>query len=486
MTKLFTAGIMTETNTFAPFPSGLADFKEALYLKRGEGIAQAIESDFCRTFIDRALALDWEVATGLRAFAQPAGRVTRATYALLRSELLDDLKAAMPVDAVLLTLHGAMVADGEDDCEGDILRAVRDLVGEDIPVGVQLDPHCHLSDRMVAAADLIHIWKEYPHTDIAVRAGELFDRIQQRLEGAPRPVPVVKECGMTQIFHTTREPMRSFVDRLIALEGRDGIQTISIAHSFPWGDVPTMGTKVLVYADSKSSVDQATALANTLGQELWAMRNEVSIPYISLEGTLELAYQGEAGALVISDGADNPGGGAPCDSTYFLSRLLERGDENWAIGFLYDPGAVRIAMEAGLDAHISLRVGGKTCALSGQPVDITGRVSGIVTNAAMNFSGLAFAVGDAVAIDLGGNRFIGLISQRNQTYSRSLFDELGVALEDKQAVVVKSSQHFYTSFAEIARDIVYAESPGVVTNDFKSLPYQRADTTLWPLANYQQ
>ena len=42
-----------------------------------------------------------------------------------RDEILTQLRAAMPVDGVVLGLHGAMVAHGYDDVEGDLLSKVR-------------------------------------------------------------------------------------------------------------------------------------------------------------------------------------------------------------------------------------------------------------------------------------------------------------------------------------------------------------------------
>jgi len=485
--KIFTGGLFTETNTFAPFPTGMATFKEFLFLRRNEGIDPPLENDWCRTFIERAQNEGWDVVAGLRSFALPAGRVPQACYEELRKEFLDDLQSALPVDAVLLSLHGAMVIEGEHDGEGDMLRAVREIVGADVPIGVHLDPHCHLTSKMIENADVIKIWKEYPHTDSAERASEVFDLIQARLSGAPRAIPVVHDCRMTQMFHTTREPMRSFVDKIIELEGKDGIQTISIVHSFPWGDSPDMGTKVLVYADDSSSLPQAKILAAQLGQEIWDMREAVGIPFVGLEESLDLAYAAPDGPVVISDGPDNPGGGAPCDATWFLTCLLERDESDWALGYLFDPQAVRIAIEAGEGATLSLRVGGKTCELSGNPVDIKCRVSGIVRDATQWLGEQqVFPAGDAVALDLAGNRHIVLVTLRNQTLDRDLFGQLGVDLSLKQAVIVKSSQHFHASFSKIATEILYAAPPGVVTPDFKSLPYEFADTTIWPLANYQE
>lgn len=483
--KLFTAGFLTETNTFAPFPCGRATFEEMMFFRRGEHVNPTLKGDIAKVVIDRAHAEGWEVVAGLRAFAQPAGKVMKVVYEELLEELLEDLRDAMPVDAVILAVHGAMVAEHEDDGEGDTIERVRKLVGPDIPIGVHCDPHCHLTEKMIKNADVIKIWKEYPHTDIDDRASEVFDLIKARLEGAPRPIPVLHDCRMAAMFHTTKEPMRSFVDKIIAMEGQDGIPVISVAHSFPWGDVPDMGTKVLVYAENEAAVPHAEALAKLLGDEIWEMKEDVGPTYLPIDETLDIAYNAPKSPVVIADGADNAGGGSPSDSTYFLERLLERGETDWAIGYLYDPIAARIAIEAGEGAELSLRIGGKVCALSGNPVDLKAKVHKINLDARVYFGPLPLSVGDTVALDLGQNRFILVNTGRNQAFDPALFEEVGITLADKKAVIVKSAHHFYALFSKVAADVVYSGAPGVTATNFKSLPYEHADTTKWGMADYQ-
>jgi len=215
------------------------------------------------------------------------------------------------------------------------------------------------------------------------------------------------------------------------------------------------------------------------------MKDNVGPKYLELDESLDIAYAAAEGPVVISDGPDSPGGGSPSDSTYFMARLLERGESDWTIGYVYDPVSVRIAIEAGEGANLSMRIGGKICALSGQPVDVKARVHKINPNASVHFGSLELSVGDAVAMDLGDNRFVLLTSNRNQAFDPALFEETGITLADKKAVVVKSSQHFYALFSKVAAEVIYAGTPGVTSSDLKSLPYEYADTTKWGLANYQ-
>lgn len=478
--RVFTGSIATETNTFAPMPTGLASFREAGYYPAGE------HPDRMTFFAgplwaarQRARERGWVVIEGLVAGAQPSGITTRQAWQTLRDELLADLRAALPVDMVVLGLHGAMVADGCDDCEGALLEAVRGIVGPGVVVGAELDPHNHLTPAMVQHADLLISFKEYPHTDVLERAFELVDLCEAQVLGRVRPVASVVDCEMLAMVHTTREPARGFVDRLQALEGHDGVLSISVTHGFPWGDVAEMGTKILVYTDATAS--HGPQLARQLADELIGLRERMDVPMPGIDAALDEALAAPAGPVVIADGADNPGGGAAGDSTFFLRRLLERGITGAALGPLWDPGAVRIAFEAGVGARLMLRLGGKVSAMSGDPVDALCTLLALHPDMAMaSLAGTTTALGDCALVETAGVQIV-LITQRSQAMGTDLFTQLGCDLGAQRLIVVKSSQHFYASFSKVARQVIYASAPGSVTSDLRSLPYRKIRRPKWPL-----
>ena len=478
--RVFSATLATETNTFAPMPTGMAAFRERGYWKAGE------HPDHMSFFAGplwaarlRGKPAGWTLIEGMVASAQPGGTTTRAAYEALRDELLADLRAALPLDMVLLGLHGAMVADGCDDCEGELLQRVRAIVGPKVVVGVELDPHHHLSDAMVKNADLLVAFKEYPHTDVLERALELVDLCAAKREGRIAPAASVVDCEMIVTMHTSREPARGFVDRIMALEGQDGILSVSIAHGFAWGDVPDMGTKVLVYSDGDAV--KGDALARKLADELIAMREALTVPYPGVDAALDEALAFDGGPVVLADGADNPGGGAAGDSTFILRRLLERGIGNACLGPLWDPIAARIAFEAGVGARLNLRIGGKIGPLSGDPLDLPVKVVALQSDMFMTgLSNTPTALGDCALVEAGGVQIV-LISLRNQAMGSDLFTKLGVDLAAKKIVVVKSSQHFYASFSKVAQKVIYVGAPGAVTLDLKTLPYKKIKRPKWPI-----
>jgi microcystin degradation protein MlrC len=297
-----------------------------------------------------------------------------------------------------------------------------------------------------------------------------------------RPVGAAVDCEMLVTMHTSRQPARGFVDRIQALEGHDGILSISVSHGFAWGDTEHMGTQVLVYADGDAA--KAKALARKLADELIGLREQLRVHFPSIDEALDEALAFDGGPVVLADSADNPGGGASGDSTFILRRLLERHVGNACIGPLWDPVAARIAFEAGPGATLALRIGGKIGPLSGDPVDAVCTVKAVC--AEMKMTGLAgtpMAMGDSVLVEIEGSGGVEivLISLRNQAMGTDLFTQLGCDLAAKKIVVVKSSQHFYASFSKVARHVIYAGAPGAVTLDLDTLPYRKIRRPKWPL-----
>ncbi len=478
--RIFTAILGTETNTFAPLPTGLAEF-ERLHFSP-DGGPDEVKHPFgmvVRAARERGLRDGHTIVTGRGAFATPGGTTTRVAYETLRDELLADLKAALPVDCVVLGLHGAMIADGYDDAEGDLLAHVRAIVGPDVPVGAELDPHGHLTDLKAQSADVIVFFKEYPHTDILERAYEAVDLTVALAQKRIRPKKSIVALNMLSMFHTSREPMRSFVQRMQSLEGSDGVLSVSLIHGFPWGDCPELGTKMLVITDDRQVFGDA--LAKTLGEEILAFRNQLLADYRDADATIDAALAVDGGPVVIADSADNPGGGSAGDSTFVLRRLAERKIGPAAIGPLWDAGAVALCFAAGEGAKIPLRIGGKTSPASGDPFDGEATVLKLVRDAKMTnvFGGTGTSpLGDTAAVRVGEIEIV-LNTFRTQALG-DVFTPLGIDWRAKKIVVVKSSQHFYATYSPHAKDVLYAETPGSMSMDWKRLPYRKRPK-LWPL-----
>ncbi|MBL0929787.1 MAG: precorrin-6A/cobalt-precorrin-6A reductase [Alphaproteobacteria bacterium] len=287
--RLFAATIATETNTFSPLPTSLEAYKECVFLRPGEHPDDTPLMCTAPLWVarKRAKAEGFTLIEGSCFAASPAGTTNRKDYEFMRDEILDQLKAAMPVDGVLLGLHGAMVAHGYEDVEGDIIERARAIVGPKCVIGVELDPHCHLTLRRVKFADIIVLYKEFPHTDVVERAEDVLNLVLRTIRGEIKPVTSVYDCRQIQSYPTTLPLMRAFVDRMIAMEGKNGILSISIGHCFPYADVPEMTGRILVIVDGDKK--QADKLATEIGEEFVAMRGKTMPDYLDVDGGISAA-----------------------------------------------------------------------------------------------------------------------------------------------------------------------------------------------------
>ncbi len=233
----------------------------------------------------------------------------------------------------------------------------------------------------------------------------------------------VFDCRMIDVFPTSREPMRSFVDRLMAIEKTDpDVLSLSVIHGFMAGDVPEMGTKTI--AVTNGNADKGTMLARDLGLELFSKRGTFMMPQIDEKAALDQALAYPKGPVVIADMWDNPGGGTAGDATVILAEMLARGVTNAAVGMIWDPIAVQICMAAGEGAEIPLRFGAKSAPGTGYPIDGLVKVIKVVPSAEMRFGDSIAPFGDAAHIRLQGIDII-LSSVRVQSYDPSLFTALG-------------------------------------------------------------
>ena len=477
---LFYSSLATETNSFSCVPTDYESFEvdgilrgtDVVYDSTGE-IRPAMQA-----LVDWATSRQLAVVAGISASAEPGLPTVHNDYCRLRDELIESLKSAVPVEAVMLGLHGAMMSTQCSDCEGDILSHVRAIVGDDVPVAAVLDPHAHLTETMVTKSDFLVFMKEYPHVDGLERMQEAFAVLDGLLEKSLQLEVAIENCHLLGFFPTDEGPMRSFVDGLHKAEQRDGVISVSFVHGFPWGDCEDVGAKVLVYSNGDKKLAKSTA--KMVSDAIWDIKDDTMLETISVDQAVELALRNENGPIVFGDIADNPGGGGGSDSTFILQAAIENGLSDIAIGLMFDPDSVRTCHEAGVGARTELSIGGKLGEFSGIPVNVTAEVKGLASQARMDVAGLVdFAMGDTAWVHVEGIDIV-LSSARIQMYSPDGFTHLGVQLENKKAVFAKSTHHFRAFFGELASDIRYVNSPGTINYDLAAIPYKVFDKPYYP------
>ena len=478
--RIFAATIATESNTFSPMPTSLAAFKESAFFRPGEHPEDAPRMGTAPLWVARRRARSdgFTLVEGSCFAASPAGTTVRKDYEYMRDEILEQVRQATPLDGVLLGLHGAMVADGYDDVEGDVIERVRAIVGSSCVIGVELDLHCHLTVKRVRLADIIVLYKEFPHTDVVERAEELLTLVLQTIRGQVRPVMSLYDCRQIGSYPTTLPLMRAFVDKLKAMEGKEGVLSISINHCFPYADVPELGGRILVVMDKDKG--RGDAIATRVGEEFVSMRGKTLPHFYDVGDGIRAALAVDGMPVVMADPADNAGGGAPSDNTTILRRLIENKLEKVALAPIWDPIAVRFCFDVGLGGKLPLRFGGKIGPTSGQPVDGLVEVIGLVRDSWQSFGPTQVPLGDSAAIRLGGIEVV-LISNRTQALGLELFRNVGIEPLAKKLLVVKSTNHFMGSFGPIARQVIYVESDGPLRRDYRTIPYTKIQRPIWPL-----
>jgi microcystin degradation protein MlrC len=484
--QAFLAMVAHETNTFSTIPTDRRQF-EARDLRYGGEIVEHFRgTGTCLGgMIEAAAAGGLTLVPSIAASASPAGRVTRDMFDHVKARMLADLDRSGPLAGVLLDLHGAMVPEGLDDGEGDLIVAVRKAVGPRVPIAVTLDFHTNLSEAMVRGADLLHGYKTYPHVDMAERGVEATKRLLDVIVGRIRPTPAFRQPPLLPPLGsqgTARGPMRRLYDLAAEMERDDRVVSVSIFAGFPHADIPDAGLGVYVVTDGAPEL--AERLAEELARTAWAHRHEFVHHGLPVKDAVARGLAAEGRPIVLADMADNTGGGAAGDGTEVLRELLRLGARSAVVACLWDPAAVGECLRAGVGARVTLEVGGKVDDRHGAPLTVTGTVrtlsDGRFVHKGPMMRGLPGRLGPTAVLDLGGVKVI-LISLRWQTLDPEMLRFVGIEPTEEKIVVVKSTIHYRAAFEPIAREIVEVDAPGLSSSNLTRFAFKRIRRPIFPL-----
>jgi microcystin degradation protein MlrC len=486
--RIAIGGIAHETNTFSAVPTDIGEFRERVYVGGHD-----LSTGFAGTrtaiggFLDGIAPFGGRAVPLIYASATPGGIVSRAAYRELRSGLLDRVRAAGRVDGVLLALHGAMVTDDHVDAEGDLLRGVRAIVGPHTPIIATLDSHANISNAMVETADALVGYTTYPHVDTYERGIEAATILQHLFASRQPTARAIAVPGMLAPLPpqgtTTETPMRALFARASFLRARAGVLNVTIAGGFPYSDVPNAGLRVVVTTTGDRLLAQG--LADELAAEAWARREQFSPALVSIADATARVTAASRFPVVISDGGDNPGAGAPCDGTALLAAFHAAGLRNGVVvGVICDPVTVGEAVAAGVGAEIAVQLGGKTDTRHGSPIMTVARVvritDGVFTNTGPMGGGGRTRMGRTALLDWDGIRVV-VTEQRVQAIDLSLFRSVGIEPTEERAIILKSSVHYRAAFAPIAAEIIDVDTPGISNPNLRSFSFRFVQRPIWPL-----
>ena len=479
--RIAVGGLMHEKHTFAVERTGIEPFQ----LREGEDILELAGTNASiGGAIDGCRAEGADIAPLVYGFAIPAGLVEREVYEDLVSRLTDRLSAAGPLDGVVLTLHGAMVVDGIDDAELDIVDRVRAVVGPDLPVAVTLDFHANTSRRLTELATLIVGYDTYPHVDPGERAEEAVHLLARTIRGEIAPTmgfaaPPLMPVPQAQM--TSREPFTSLFARVHALEEAGRALSITLAGGFAYSDVPVAGLSVTVVTDNDPALAQG--LADEIASMAWDLREQMIVTNTPVPEAVVAAIAEPTGPVVLVDVGDNVGGGTPGDATEVLAELV-RQDAQRAVVVMADAEAAELARQAGIGAEVDLMVGGKVDRLHGDPVRLRGVVKslhdGRWVHEGPENAGVPVDSGPTAVVVAGGVTVV-ITSRKTMPGDQQQLKSVGIEPTEQHILVMKSAIRWRGGFESITARSIDVDTPGLGSVNLANFPYQRIRRPIFPL-----
>jgi microcystin degradation protein MlrC len=478
--RVLVAQFFHETHGFNPHPTPGA----RLAVRRGEDLVASARGTGTTLggIVQRLTALGDEIVPTLGFITSPSGPIEHAFWAALCEEFLS-LARREHFDAIALDLHGAMCTTHTTDAEGDLLSKLRALVGNDIPIGIGLDMHAHVTRAMLHAADICTACKECPHIDFPECGARVVDCLHGVHEGRLNPVRAMAKAPMIHLDSglTANAPFAEIRARAQQIQAREpSIEDISLYQVYRFSDYEEeKGSTAVVLANGSPEV--AARAAEELAQVFWRQRDHFSSPLPSIDAALDrVAREKNVRPFVLGDSGDRVIAGAPGDSTAILARALRREDGLRGAMPVTDPVSVRIAAAAGPGANVELDIGGRLTP-GFAPLHVSGTVmhlgDGEFEISGPVLGGERASLGRTAVVLIDGRFTVMLTSEPGLTHTPSAFTSQRIDLAVQDFIVAKSSSHFHANFAGIATPLEVA-TPGLSHYMKGFFPWRRS--RFWP------
>jgi microcystin degradation protein MlrC len=458
--RIAVAGLHTECSTYNPVLAREADFR----VLRGPSMLKDAYFDFLTHF-------PAEFITVLHARAIAGGPVEAGIYARWKAEILEGIRAALPLDGVYLAMHGAMFVEGLFDAEGDFIAAVRDVVGPDVLIAASYDLHGNVSQKIVDALDMFSTYRTAPHIDVQDTMRRAVTMLVRALTTGQKPVvgwvpvPVLLPGERTS---TQDEPARTFYTQLQQVEDPTGIWDASFQVGYVWADEPRATACAVVTGVDRVAMDAA---ARHLAQDYWDIREGFvfGTKVGSIEETVDWAVSSATGPVVLAESGDNPTGGGVGDRAEVLAELIARDARGVVFAGIADRVAVDAAYAAGVGASLALSIGASLDPSSAK----------VMVNAEVVF--LAEVEEDRLreaVVRIGGIDLV-LTARRRPFHNIPDFTRLGLDPRTAKIVVVKSG-YLSPDLGPIANPSLMALSPGVVDQFVERLERKHKSVVQYP------
>jgi len=464
-------GIAIESSTFSPLHATLDDFRIA----RGDEMQPMYPYLPEWTWQDRD---DLEFVPCLKARSIPGGQVVYEVYQQMKTELLDRIRDALPLDGFFFDVHGAMSVVGMDDAEGDLAAAIRALVGDECVISAGMDLHGNITEHLVVQIDVFTCYRQAPHIDAMETKERAVRHLVHCLDTGTRPhraflkIPVMLPGERTSTFV---EPGKTVYGKLTESDTVDGVIDPSLWVGYVWADQPRTNATVVVTGTDVAAIYEE---CRKIGRRYWDARHDFvfGVPAGPADWTIEEALKQDRKAVIISDSGDNPTAGGAGDIPYMVERLLDHepfrtGEKTAIVAAVPNADAVRRCLAVGIGNAVHVTIGGVLDPLNGYPLDVSGTVHALQRDD---------PVGGDIAVVRSGGVHVIIPSRRKPYHHMADFEAVDLRVAEHDVTVVKIG-YLEPELREAAPAAFMALTPGAVNQDISRLPYQRVDRPMYPL-----
>jgi microcystin degradation protein MlrC len=407
---------------------------------------------------------------------------TEETFNHFLDLMIQDLEAAMPVDGVYLSLHGAMAVRGVPRPEAEIARRFREVVGPDVPIAASFDLHGNEDGEFLRYADFALTTKRYPHYDAALQGARAARALHMTMNGDYLPTTTTRKPGIitaTVLQWTGASPSMDIMERARRWEARQEDVFVSVSYGYPWSDVPDVGATIQVMTNNDQGL--ADEIADDMNAYFWRVREPFALGSYPLPDEaariVGRAVADGATPVAVGDHSDRPG-----DATHILRAFLEAGLGRVLYGTITDPSVLEALESSGASAGdpFDMEIGGFTSS-GGMPFRIQGT---------LRYFDQGFQFDKVAMVEFGEGNAVIITPTYTQITDPNRFRFAGMELSDFDIYVVKSRVHFRRGFDEtgFAKTIVVVEAPGpfVGTTYLDALPYEHVElSVLYPFGTPQ-
>ena len=471
------ARIAQETNTFSPILTDLETIR-AFGVAHGQEVLKVSGwSKYIEGFLD--VVGEEEVVGITQAQARPAGYLTEEAMNTILEWFTEDLRKALPLDGLLLSLHGAFAGIADPDVEGLVLQRAREIVGQDVIIGASMDLHANITRRKIENADVIDGLHTHPHVDSRQTGQRVAEVLLAALRGEVRPVISAVKIPMitpaeTQL--TAEYPMKELIALTRRQEEEEGVLLSSIFAVQPWMDIPEMGWCSVAVTDGDRAL--ADRLTRELADIAWSQREEYTQPCPTYLEALDEAFSTDAHPIVISDFADLMTGGGTGDSTWYLKEFLARSPEESCYLTMVDPEAVKEMAESGEGAEITLMLGGKQDSIYSNPVEVAGEVLRVLPPSPERE--LPQSMGLTAVLKVG-NIYVVVFERLGPGSNPIIYSGAGLDPSKAKVLIAKSVVDFREGYKDVAQRFLLGEAPGLAPSNLRSLRWKNVPRPIFPL-----